>query len=429
VANITVEVQSPGLSVWGGANWGEGQFSQIDSTSFSVGQVLAFNNIGWGGHVWNSGSNWGDLNDTTFTAGSVSATFAIGNEEIETKTIVEVTGISLTSAVGNEDTEVLNNGWGLKHWGEFSWGLTGTLLATGSQANTSLGSITNVIDVTVETGSVSASSAIGSSALRVDADVTPASQLLTSSIGNEDTIGNAIIDATSLVATSSAGQSEVDPTFLIGEGWGRDTYGNLGWGVNYSVIGGGVNGIALTSSIGNEDAFTDFTAEVSGIQLQTSITPVGTSANSDNEIAHSFLIQGSVGDASITGHALVEPSGASAATAIGDAVGGTLQEVPVTGIQLTANIGNEDTSGNADVNATAIFLTSSAGQTDIKFAYDATGSQVTASAGQIPEVNGDALVQPTGIGLTSAVASPNIIAWAEVDVGTPVTWTEVDLAA
>ncbi len=429
MANITVEVQSPGLSVWGGGDWGEGQWSQIDSTSLSVGQVTAFNNIGWGGHVWNSGSNWGDLNDTTFTAGSASATFAIGNEDIETETIVEITGISLTSAIGNEGTEVLNNGWGIKGWGEFSWGLTGTLLATGSQANTSLGSITNVIDVTVETGSASVSSAIGSSVLRVDADVTPASQLLNTNIGNEETTANAIISATSLVATSSAGQSEVDPTFLIGHGWGRDTYGNLGWGVNYSVIGGGVNGIALTSSIGNEDAFTDFTAEVSGIQLQTSITPVGTSANSDTEIAHTFLIQGSVGDTSITGHALVEPSGAVATTAIGQAEGGTIQEVPVTGSQLTVNIGNEDTSANANVNATAIFLNSTVGQADIEFAYDATGSQATATAGQIAEVNGDALVIPTGIGLTSTAASPNIIAWAEVDVGTPVTWTDVDLAA
>ena len=31
----------------------------------------------------------------------------------------------------------------------------------------------------------------------------------------------------------SAGQATIDDTFLIGSGWGRDTFGNLGWGVNY----------------------------------------------------------------------------------------------------------------------------------------------------------------------------------------------------
>jgi hypothetical protein len=38
-------------------------------------------------------------------------------------------------------------------------------------------------------------------------------------------------------------------------------------------------------------------------------------------------------------------------------------------------------------------------------------------------------VPVTGSDLTVNTISPNIIAWAEVDTGTPVTWTTVDLAA
>jgi hypothetical protein len=44
-------------------------------------------------------------------------------------------------------------------------------------------------------------------------------------------------------------------------------------------------------------------------------------------------------------------------------------------------------------------------------------------------ITGSAVVAPTGVGLTVSTISPNIIAWAEVDTGTPVTWTPVDLAA
>jgi hypothetical protein len=65
------------------------------------------------------------------------------------------------------------------------------------------------------------------------------------------------------VANATAGQSTIDPTFLIGSGWGRDTFGNLGWGVNYSVIGGGVNGLQANIIIGDEDAFTDIIVAVS----------------------------------------------------------------------------------------------------------------------------------------------------------------------
>jgi hypothetical protein len=42
---------------------------------------------------------------------------------------------------------------------------------------------------------------------------------------------------------------------------------------------------------------------------------------------------------------------------------------------------------------------------------------------------GNALVEPTGIVLTSSTGSPNITAWSEVNLGVNNVWTEVDLAA
>ena len=142
---------------------------------------------------------------------------------------------------------------------------------------------------------------------------------MTSQIGTE--VINIGVPVTGSTATMTAGQSTIDPTYLIGEGWGRDTYGNLGWGVNYSVIGGGVNGIPMSASIGNEDAFTDFTVEVtfSGA-LQTAITPVGTIANSDTEIAHSFHIQGSIGTLTFVGHANVPVTGNSTSVTMDDTI-------------------------------------------------------------------------------------------------------------
>jgi hypothetical protein len=60
--------------------------------------------------------------------------------------------------------------------------------------------------------------------------------------------------------------------------------------------------------------------------------------------------------------------------------------------------------------------------------YDVTGSSSSILNGEVT-ITGSAVVAPTGTGLTVSTISPNIIAWAEVDTGTPVTWTPVDLAA
>ena len=57
---------------------------------------------------------------------------------------------------------------------------------------------------------------------------------MTSQIGTE--VINIGVPVTGSTATMTAGQSTIDPTYLIGEGWGRDAYGNLGWGVNYSDL-------------------------------------------------------------------------------------------------------------------------------------------------------------------------------------------------
>jgi hypothetical protein len=191
-------------------------------------------------------------------------------------------------------------GWGNKLWGSSEWG--------------------DLSDETVVVSSIVATSSIGSSTTEADANVTASSLLATSSPGQlsqdisldlpvtgieaTSSTGQAVsgigVEQSGIQATSSSGSVTIDDQFLIGAGWGRETWGSFVWGDAYSVL---ANGISLTATIGNEDAFTDVTIAVSGIELQSAITPVGTSANSDNEIAHSFLLTGSLGSEML----LVEP--------------------------------------------------------------------------------------------------------------------------
>ena len=233
------------------------------------------------------------------------------------------------------------------------------------------------------------------------------------------------VEQSGIQATSSSGSVTIDDQFLIGGGWGRETWGSFVWGDAYSVQ---LQGIPLSIVTGNEDAFTDVTVAVSGQQLQIAITPVGTSANADHEIAASLLISSNQGDVTVEGTALVEPTGISSSVEIGDAEAGLLLEVPVTGVSANLNLGNSDQIGTATIDLTGIGLTANLGTITPVSSYEPGSASATISAGQVTAV-GEAVVIPTGVTLTISTIAPNIIAWSEVDTGTQVTWTDVDLAA
>ena len=357
-------------------------------------------------------------------------TWGIGNYGEQNNATVSVSGVSASTSIGTDSTitTTVDFGWSRKEWGTFAWGIQGTLLATGSSATATTGTLTTQADGLAEPTTVSATFSIDQVTTRVDNEVIPDGITLQTFTGNEGTEGNAIVIPTGASATTNTGQATIDPTYLVGEGWGRDTWGNWAWGVNYSVIAAGPNGISASIVTGNEDAFTDITVAISGQQLQTAITPVGTSANADHEIAASLLISSAQGDTTIEGTALVEPTGIPASINIGDAEAGLLLEVPVTGVSARINIGNEDTSGNANVSVTGSSATLAVGDITPVSGYDVTGVSATLTTGTV-DITGDGLVIPTGVGLTTNTGSPNIIAWAEVNTGTSVVWTPVDIAA
>jgi hypothetical protein len=141
-----------------------------------------------------------------------------------------------------------------------------------------------------------------------------------------------------------------------------------------------------------------------------------------------LLINSVTGDVAIEGNGLVELTGVSTSTAIGDAEAGLLTEVPVTGVSVTTFIGDEGITGNAIVIPTGVTATGTVEDIVPVSGYDVTGSSSSILNGEIT-ITGSAVVAPTGMGLTVITISPNITAWAEIDTGISVTWTPVDLAA
>ena len=316
-------------------------------------------------------------------------------------------------------------GWGNKTWGASEWGdLSDELVVTSSvAAQTSVNSVTTEANANVFPTTLSATVTLQGAVAGASALVLP--QGIGLNITTEDVSIGIGVSVTGVSASTDITGVTIDDQYLIGSGWGRETWGSFVWGDNYSVQ---LNGISLSVIVGDEDAFTDIIVAVSETTLQTSVNSVGTSANSDHEIAASLLINSITGDVAIEGNGLVELTGVSTATAIGDAEAGLLTEVQVTGVSLTTFIGDEDITGNASVTLTEVTGTVAPGQLTYIASYDVTGSSSSILNGEIT-ITGSAVVAPTGVGLTVSTISPNIIAWAEVDTGTPVTWTPVDLAA
>jgi len=317
-------------------------------------------------------------------------------------------------------------GWGKKTWGAESWGdlSDATVLTSSIALSTSIGSSTTQANANVDVSGIAASYTLPGVVAGASADVSTSSVSLTTAIGT--TVTNIGVPVTGSSVSSAITSITIDPTYLIGEGWGRDAFGSMAWGDNYSVQ---LQGISLSAVTGNEDAFTDVVVAVSGIELSADITPVGTSGTSDNEIAHSFLLNQDLGSVSIEGTGFVSLTGIALSSVIGDAEAGLKTEVPVTGVSLQTTIGNEDITGNGLVELTGIGSTYTIGNSTPVSGYDVSGISATYAAPGSVVITGGAIVVPTGIGLTITAANPNIIAWAEVDVGTEVTWTPVDLAA
>ena len=422
----------------------------------------------WGQQTWGF-ENWGTLGDQTLSLSSLnlSASFSIG-------TIV---------AEGE-----LQVGWGGDTWGENAWGeLSGAFgNPTGVQGNFTIGTITTSananVDVTGISLTITNAGAVGGTS--VDQLVT--GQELQTFFG-EETIGIGV-NLTGISLTSTPGTVTIDDNFLIGSGWGRDSFGSMVWGDAYSVQTGslsatmsigavaevtaganveligqelqttvgeetitghanvGITGIQLTSSINSVQALS-----IVGNQLSSSINSVDINADG-NQFQNVFEPQittsinsvtldigvtaGAVGSEvtmSISGvttiaNANVDITGQQLTSSIGEETAFTDVVVSITGQELTSSIGEETVQADSDVDVTGIQLSSSIGQVEQNTIYDVTGSQMTMSMGEETPI-ANANVDVTGIELTSSIGSLNITAWAEIDPNVTNLWSEVDLAA
>ena len=328
------------------------------------------------------------------------------------------------------------NTWGTNSWGVNSYGAQDdvTLTVTGISATSSIGSTTQAAGAS---GSPSGSQltftnagAVGGTSVLFSVTGVQA----TLSMGEEDIARGIQQDVTGSQLTSTSGSVTIDDQFLIGAGWGRDTWGNLGWGVNYTVIPAEGVGIQLNASIGDETGITDVDVSVTGSQLNITYANPSFSIQIDSAItvlASEDQLDGLVGNLTINGNANIDITSAGLLTVTpGQAVGGTKIPVDVTGIEASITLGNIALEQSTNEPVTGQQLNLSLGQAaEIPGQIiGVSGIELTSSIGSVTVV-GTSVVQPTGISATFSVGQVNVTAWQEINLGVNNVWTEVDLAA
>ena len=492
MADITVTVTSPGLQAYGSSTFGAESFGGLEpSASSSTGtlSVEANANVSVTGiSLLNQIGTTSQAFSSKILVDSQLLTTNIDQVSISGDSNVSVTGSSSNLNIGLViiDAE-LQVGWGGDAWGQNDWGdLSGAYAnPTGISLSANIGSVITEADANVYPTGISLQIAEPIAVGGTSALIEQQGLSLQTFTGNETTGIGAVVTGSQLGTNITS--VTIDDQPLIGSGWGRSYWGDFVWGDAYSVQTGSVsaqtaiNGVTTQADAnvnaqgqqlfvvtGNETPQADANVfptginiqsnigevqglSISGLQMSTGVGVVDIQAGGNifvNVAEHTIntFIGLATEDISVD----IYPTGLSLTTNIGDETAFTDVEVSLTGIPLTTSIGNETAFTDVVVSVTGQQLTITTGNenafTDVTVSV--TGSEITGSLGNITPIStytvdgisattsiGSVTVQAsadvpvTGSGLTINTITPNIIAWAEVDTGTDVVWTPVDLAA
>ena len=227
--------------------------------------------------------------------------------------------------------------------------------------------------------------------------------------------------------SSSIGSVSVDAK--VEQGWGRGAWGNRAWGETYSVQ---LTGQQATISVGSAIGKADVSVSVTGLDLLT-ITQGLNSIQIDNNVfvfASEDQLDTAIGTLpSVSGDALIEPTGQSLSGSLGIVVPEPKLEVPVTGISASLSLGSITLIQSTNENAAGQTANVSLGTVDPVMVYPVTTAGLLSGSVGSVTVIGQSNVSVSGIGLTANIGSVNVTAWSEINPGVNNVWSEVDRAA
>ena len=263
-----------------------------------------------------------------------------------------------------------------------------------------------------------------------------ASQIITASLtapSNQGSTSVGSLTVTTLKEVALTAPSE--STSSVGslkaanfEGWGRQTWGNSGWGVEYAVE---LSGLGLTSSVGSILAreLKDVPLTAPSNQGATALGSITTTQLSIAALTAPSQMTSQLGDFDNAGtlvgwgrngwgeepygdsfNKLVQPAGLSATSSVGALLPADV--VGITGVSATASVG---AISPADVvGITGVSATASVGAIVVGIGVPLTGVSVTASVGAIDPAD---VMGLTGVSATVSLGTPEITETQLVKIG------------
>jgi hypothetical protein len=412
VADITVEVSSPGLTAYGAGTWSSLSFGGDTVTNVSIGSVDAFNSEGWGRLTWGS-LVWGEDTESA---------------------IVSVT------TPGTPTT------WGQSTYGNYSWNqITGAQIETGEE------SIEAGAEITLSTNLLNAVAGTVSAQANFISDVTGVQ--LNSTVNSVFAGENVIVEVTTPGASTT---------------WGQGAFGQYSWNqitgssadlgeetitaeenitlilstniINISAasLAGTISGTTWGFQTWGSNAFAqtdNFITADSNLTLNTNLLNTTVGFTSENVNANTIVELSAPGNlpwgATSWGNGSWGNIGGMEVSQGAEEEGVPSIEVFVSTNLLTLTLTSiAQVTADANITANTNLLTTSLGNEDavpntiVTLSTNLLNVSVGAASGEVLST-----VSPTGVSATASTGRVFIAAWAVVDIGVTNTWSVVDIAA
>ena len=269
----------------------------------------------------------------------------------------EVTGIALSATLGDETTVgEINTGWGRHNWGDFAWGVAGTVIPTGIAATFNVGTVVASIDVNATNSTnnnQTITGALGSVTIDIATTIFQTGLPMTSALGTADASPDAMLSTNH--ATMGLGTVQA----YNQTGWGRQEWSENAWGVEGQYANVTLTGIAMTAAVGTLIATGDANLTLNTLNVaQATLGNVDPAP--DASITGNFMI-GALGTLEGQAGAGATPTGQAMTAALGTAVGVPGQEVAVTGIPMNNQLASVTAIVHVDVLVTGNALTMAQG--------------------------------------------------------------------
>jgi hypothetical protein len=408
VADITVEVSSPGLIAYGSNSWGSFNYGGFDQIDVTVSSVDAFNTEGWGAYQWG---------------------YLVWGQSFEDATVQVTTPGTPTT-------------WGQNTYGNYSWGqITGTESEIGDESIEAGASVilsTNLLNLTVDAVSAQANFVIGVTGVELNStvnsvfagenvivEVTTPGSPTTWGFGAWDSgawnqiagvliqQGDESIEGTGIVNLTGV-QVNTSTASLVGTAipttWGFETWGSNSWQQTNNFIIGDANVTASTNLLNVAVASVSATVDVNVEVTAPGNLPWGSTSWGNGTWGNIGGMEVSQGaeEESVPGVEVFVSTNLLTLTLTSIAQITADANITANTNLLTTSLGNEDAVPNTIVSVSTNLLNVSVG---------------TASGEVLSTVS------VTGVNMTASTGRVFISAWAVVDIGVTNAWSVVDIAA